>query len=127
MICTLILMFFMQVSQNCGKPVAKDFSYPPSMTAEIGREVTAQTLSGRVTYGEDQKLPDALVEIIDHDKQRVQALLTDSEGRFCFAGLRDRLYHLRISMRDFDTLTVPFRVSQKAKRKAVVIQLHISD
>ena len=126
MVFVLVFAFIIQSCPSSGKPVEKDFSYPPAMLVETAKAVAAQALSGRVVNGDERNLSDALVEIIDADNKRTVAVFTDGEGNFCFSGIPAGRYVLRISKPQFDTLIVPFSVSRKAKNKSAVIQLHIS-
>jgi hypothetical protein len=122
----LFLGVLTQLCQSPSKTVGKDFSYPPSMLTETAKSMLAESLSGKIVYGENQAVPAALVEIINADKTRTRAVLADAEGWFCLAGAADGRYLLRISKPQFDTQIVPFTVSHKAKQKSVLIQLHVS-
>lgn len=119
----LMLIVLAQCCVNVGKPVSRSFSYPPSPEIETVFPVTARCLSGKVVYTESEELKGALVEIVDRNGHRVSALLTDENGRFCFAHAEHGRYTLRISDPEFATILVPFTVSARAKSASAILQM----
>jgi hypothetical protein len=101
------------------RPVPKDFSYPEaSATVEVEKPYSAKSLSGIVELPSGGELPDVLVERVSSDwNTRLDAIFSDSEGRFRFPHLPRGTYYLKLSKSGFSTLRVKVLVGKKSKAK----------
>jgi Carboxypeptidase regulatory-like domain len=101
------------------RQVPPDFSYPEaSITVVIQKPFFAKSLSGIVYVQTPDGLPDVLVECVTPDgSRRLDAVFTDSEGRFSFPVLLRGTYHLRLSKPGFSALRVRVVLSGKSRRQ----------
>jgi hypothetical protein len=99
------------------RSVPKDFSYPEaSETVEI--ESSAKSLSGIVKSPNGDVLSDVLVERVGSDwKNRLDATLTNSKGKFALSNLPEGKYYLKVSKSGFSTLLVKVILKKKAKSR----------
>jgi hypothetical protein len=88
--------------------VPKDFAYQEvSAVIEVVKPAAAKSLSGIVELPTGGALPDVLVERVSHDwKTRLDAVFSDSDGRFSFGKLPQGTYYLRLSKSGFSALRV---------------------
>jgi hypothetical protein len=112
---TSAILFSQTVSR---RQVPPTFSYPEaSESVVIERPFFAKTLSGIVHVNTVDGLPDVLVERVTPDgSRRLDAVLTDAEGRFSFPNLPRGTYHLRLNKPNFGALRVTVVLSSRSRR-----------
>ena len=73
-------------------------------------EIEAQVLAGSIVDGSRSPIPDVLIEQLSPDGKRVEAVLTNSKGRFAMKPRAPWTYAMRVSKPGFDTLLFKVRV-----------------
>jgi hypothetical protein len=89
----------------------------PSRTIEPAGEIDSQVLAGRVVDGAGAPIPEVLLERLSADGKRVEAVFTNSNGRFVMKQRDPWVYAVRVSKPGFDTLLLKVRVSKNGKRE----------
>ena len=101
------------------RQVSKDSSYPEaSATVEVEKPYSAKSLSGIVELPNGGGLSDVLVERVNSDwGTRLDAVFSDSDGRFSFRNLPRGTYYLKLSKSGFSTLRVKVMLRKKSKSR----------
>ena len=103
--------------------VSQDFSYPDTPhSIEYTKPVLARSLSGRIyipfqlPVKKKEPVARALVERMTDDwKTRLDATLSDEQGYFRFANVKEGSYHLKVSKPGYASLKLVVVVSSKSK------------
>ena len=97
-------------------PSVPDSSIYPSspITIEHAAAFEAEDLAGTVTDHADFPMPEVLVEALS-DGKRIEAVLTDSQGRFILKRRAPGLYLLKASKPGFDSQLIKVKVSLETK------------
>jgi Carboxypeptidase regulatory-like domain len=109
-----ILFAQQKISQ---RQVPTDFSYPEaSATVEVEKPYSAKSLFGIVEVPNGGGLSNVLVERVSSDwNTRLDAVFSDSDGRFSFRNLPRGTYYLKLSKSGFSTLRVRVILRKKSK------------
>jgi hypothetical protein len=117
-----------QGSSTCS-PVPPNFTYPESsQIINVQGTERIKYLKGRITGPNDSTIAGpVLVEITDGTKEekRISACFADPDGYFDFGEKKNGRYHLKISMRGFDTTYINVMVG-KVKKESITLILYPS-
>jgi len=89
----------------------------PARTIEQPGEIEAQVLAGKIVNASSLPIPEVLIELLSSDGKRIEAVLTDSKGKFVMKPRAPWVYPLRVSKPGFDTLLLKVRLSKTGKRE----------
>lgn len=97
--------------------VPSGFSYPEAMgKILIETPIIASSLSGRVVDTNGDGLSKVLVECVTHDwRRRIDATLTDPEGRFHLSSSAKGRFCLRFSLPGWGTVLARITLNRKTK------------
>jgi hypothetical protein len=103
--------------------VPADFVYPSSQeTLQIDAVIKSKSLSGIVTDPNGAPLPKVLVERVNKNwGERIEAILTDSEGQFVFEPSRAGIHFVRLSKPGFTPMLLRVNVNQKARANLSIV------
>jgi hypothetical protein len=119
-----ILLVGIQGSGTCA-PVPPEFSYPDSQQdIHIQGVERIKNLKGKITGPNDSTIDGpVLIEIMDGSKEgkRISACFADSDGNFDFGVKKKGRYHLKISMKGFDTTYIKILIGNFKKESLPLI------
>ncbi|HET6975854.1 MAG TPA: carboxypeptidase-like regulatory domain-containing protein [Pyrinomonadaceae bacterium] len=120
---------FLGLARNqLGQKVPTGFNYPQAQeTIQVEAEIESRSLSGLVTDPSGAAASRVLVEKVRPGwRKRTNAVFSDTEGHFAFAGAGPGTHFLRISKPGFNTILLKVKVTAKAKT-TLQIDLHPSN
>jgi hypothetical protein len=125
-IIQVILLISVQAQEK--QKVPEDFSYPPSpQIIQINKAMRSNSLSGVITDPSGSATSEVLVEILESNwGNRIEAILTDSEGVFAFTKNAPGVYFLRLSKPGFDSMLLKVQVAKKKAGLRLRVKLRLS-
>jgi hypothetical protein len=122
----LAAMFFLLI--GCARRIPPEYEYPQGwITNSEDDPAVVQSLSGMVKDGSGSPIHFVLVERMSADfKRRIEATLTDKEGRFRFRHAHAGNHYLRFRFRRFNDYEIPVIVSPIAKKRDLTIGMSVS-
>lgn len=127
LIILAILVCHTQAQQKQRAP--ESFNYPESPDIiKVDEVIKSKSLSGSITDPGGGALSDVLIEQLeDNWGKRIEAMLTDTKGRFAFTGITPGIYFLKISKPGFNSMLFKIEVTTKKAGSKLKFSLKFSN
>lgn len=124
----LVLLIPAMLATSCVHRIPSDYEYPAGWVSAEHQPLETTSLSGIVVGPGGAPMQHVLVERMSPDfKTRLDAKLTDSQGRFHFRTPRNGTFYLRCRMRNFNDYLVRVQVAPNKMPNTLSVQLEISN